>query len=325
MKTWRGFTLVELLATIAIIGLLVALLMPAIQSARESARRTHCGNNLRQLGIGILNYESANGSLPPGAMCEGISGGWRVTWSLLLWPFIEQKTLYDGFTFAASDMVYGLPQNSRGVSAATAILVPTFQCPSDSVGATRYAAWWDTSLFYTKGNYAAFVGNIDTGNLWNNTNGHRQHAFGYQKLTVGPLGQRLPLPPPYGVPMAKIRDGASNTLALGEMLRGFDHIRDFRGCYIWENSPGGQLYTRLLPNSPSPDVMWPGFCPTEINRPQDNLPCVDFGNILLQSAISRSRHPGTVQAVMCDGSVRTVDESIGLAEWQQMGSINQGL
>lgn len=321
MTTKRGFTLVELLATIAIIGLLIALLVPAVQSARESARRTLCANNLRQLGLGLAHFESSNRTLPPGAMCEAISGGWRVTWPLLLLPFIEQQNLYARFDFAPSAMVYGLPQNAAGVNAPTAILVPTFQCPSDSVGASRYAAHWDPSLFYTKGNYAAFVGNVDTGNLWNNTNGHRQHAFGYQKLTPG----LLPLPPPYGVPLAKIRDGASNTLALGEMLRGLDHIRDYRGCYIWENSPGGQLYTRLLPNSPSPDVMWPGFCPPELNRPQDNLPCVDVGNAATQSAISRSRHTGIVQAVMCDGSVRTVDESIGLAEWQQMGSINQGL
>lgn len=324
--TRRGFTLVELLATIAIIGLIVALLLPAVQSARESSRRTQCGNNLRQLGQGLLRFESLNGTLPPGAMVEYPNQGWRIPWSILVYPFIGQENVYASINFKIGRPYSMLWDNySWGPDAPAAIIVPTFQCPSDSVGATLFANRM------AKGNYSAFIGNSTNLNAWLKKS---RHAFGWQILPVDPpLGSGAPLwrcntlPSPRGVSLAQISDGVSNTMALSEMLKGLDS--EARGMYLWENAPGCQLHTRLLPNSPGPDTFFGNAgCTSAMNRPQDNLPCTNGGYSLdweSQSAAARSRHSGVVQVVMCDGSVRTVDEAIGLDVWQQMGSINQGL
>ncbi len=98
-----GFTLVELLVVIAIIGILIALLLPAVQAARESARRTQCTNNMKQIGLGLLNYESTRKSFPPG--CTGIAGAWpgegntqpEFGWAALILPYMEQDAIYEQF------------------------------------------------------------------------------------------------------------------------------------------------------------------------------------------------------------------------------------
>src|SRR5262249_8451391 len=95
------FTLVELLVVIAIIGVLIALLLPAVQAARESARRTQCGNNLRQIGLALHTYENASKSLPPGGRDTG-ARGYRQSWGVRLLPNLEQNNLYSQFDFASN-------------------------------------------------------------------------------------------------------------------------------------------------------------------------------------------------------------------------------
>ena len=140
----RGFTLVELLVVIAIIGILVALLLPAVQQAREAARKLQCQNNMKQLGLAILNYESANNALPAGGWvdpCEGATclrhgsynpnSGKMLSWAVAVLPFIEENAVFDQFNFAADDVfsmqfdgldVFAEPQ-ARALSA--------FTCPSE--------------------------------------------------------------------------------------------------------------------------------------------------------------------------------------------------
>jgi prepilin-type N-terminal cleavage/methylation domain-containing protein/prepilin-type processing-associated H-X9-DG protein len=90
----RGFTLVELLVVITIIGILIALLLPAVQAAREAARRMQCGNNLKQIGLGLLNYESANGTLPVGGIHTTTGGGYGYCWLVEFLPFVEAENIY---------------------------------------------------------------------------------------------------------------------------------------------------------------------------------------------------------------------------------------
>jgi prepilin-type N-terminal cleavage/methylation domain-containing protein/prepilin-type processing-associated H-X9-DG protein len=101
-----GFTLVELLVVITIIGILIALLLPAVQAAREAARRTQCTNNLKQIGLGLLNYENAAGTLPPGGTV-GRVGMYGSSWIVRILPYCEQKNIYDQFDFLGS----GPPSN----------------------------------------------------------------------------------------------------------------------------------------------------------------------------------------------------------------------
>jgi prepilin-type N-terminal cleavage/methylation domain-containing protein len=138
----RGFTLVELLVVIAIIGVLVALLLPAVQAAREAARRMQCGNNMKQIGLGLQNYHDTFNSLPYGARCRYIlnspttnSNQWGPSWIVGILPFCEQKNLFDrmdalekgGATYASTSM-YQAANNQK---------IPWLLCPSSPVPQTE--------------------------------------------------------------------------------------------------------------------------------------------------------------------------------------------
>ena len=117
-----GFTLVELLVVIAIIGVLVALLLPAVQSAREAARRMQCKNNLKQVGLALHSYHTAHGVLPFGS---DYANGNRSTWAMFILPYIERQAHYDLFD-------HSLPLVHADNTPACETIVPTYLCPSDS-------------------------------------------------------------------------------------------------------------------------------------------------------------------------------------------------
>jgi prepilin-type N-terminal cleavage/methylation domain-containing protein len=163
----RGFTLVELLVVIAIIGILVALLLPAVQAAREAARRMQCGNNIKQLGIALHNYHDTYKTFPPDAIWHGNPKGTtsapgtqrNYTWICLILPFIEQGPLHDKIDFAQPAFITGgggqlqIITTGSGGETALEFMLPSLQCPSDpafnspprGVGITSYAgnAGWD--------------------------------------------------------------------------------------------------------------------------------------------------------------------------------------
>jgi prepilin-type N-terminal cleavage/methylation domain-containing protein/prepilin-type processing-associated H-X9-DG protein len=122
----KAFTLVELLVVIAIVGVLISMLLPAIQSAREAARRLSCKNNFRQIGIGMHNYHDALNSFPPGGL-EPRSPRWpngrQLAWSLLLLPFIEEEPLYKS---VKTGLAFDAPENEK----AAATILPVYICPS---------------------------------------------------------------------------------------------------------------------------------------------------------------------------------------------------
>jgi prepilin-type N-terminal cleavage/methylation domain-containing protein len=151
--TKRGFTLVELLVVIAIIGVLVGLLLPAVQAAREAARRAQCSNNQRQLGLAVLNYDSAFRSLPVTITGYGVPGNARVggglySWLAMILPQVEQGPLFQGIDFSVpmTSVVANNPnymrleiQANHRNAAAAAARIPTFLCPSDPWVQTTYA------------------------------------------------------------------------------------------------------------------------------------------------------------------------------------------
>ncbi|HQU42208.1 MAG TPA: DUF1559 domain-containing protein [Pirellulales bacterium] len=160
MPMRRGFTLVELLVVIAIVGILIGLLLPAVQAARESARRTQCVNNLKQLGIACQNYHDAMRRLPPGYLAAGpyVDGetdttpGWG--WAALLLPNMEQTTVYQSANFS---LPVQHPANARAVQT----WVAPYLCPSDIVPDTPYAvpnASGSTVALAAPASYAACTG-----------------------------------------------------------------------------------------------------------------------------------------------------------------------
>ena len=287
----RAFTLVELLVVIAIIGILISLLLPAVQAAREAARRIQCANNLRQLGLAMHNYHAAHGSFPPGAIGinpatgnQGEGGRIRTPFVAFLLPYIEETARYDIYDFSRS----GFRQ-----AAVVGTYMSVWNCPSD----TPHRMWHaDDSFQEHKGNY---------GVIWG------QNTYMDQV-------KRSPFFLDYGASIAHIRDGTSNTLAMTEMLQAPSEQGQpiDRRARIWnDGSSCYQISTKLTPNSSAPDT---GRC---ADRPEMGLPCINSGGNPPQDYMgARSRHPGGVHALMCGGSVHFASESIQLDVWQALSS-----
>jgi prepilin-type processing-associated H-X9-DG protein len=300
---------VELLVVITIIGILIALLLPAIQSAREAARRSQCANNLKQLGTALQNHESNHRSFPAGVISRGgLFTPSRMTWAVQLFPFVEQKRVFNQFKFNAApfmNAVWGAPVNCSGKAAPTAQPLSVMVCPSDMLGgATHYLTY--TKGTYARGNYAACFGNLDIGHTYNKTSPHLPAAFGYNQ----------------GVRIKDIRDGSSNTLAFTEMLSGVNSQAEARGVYWYDQASSAVVFTKNGPNSTVPDILYFCWCTSETNLPSSNLPCVPGQTSgSTDTAASRSRHPGGVNTGFCDGSTQFINNDIDLPVWQALGSI----
>jgi prepilin-type N-terminal cleavage/methylation domain-containing protein/prepilin-type processing-associated H-X9-DG protein len=320
MRRRDGFTLIELLVVIAIIAVLIALLLPAVQSAREAARRLQCVNNMKQLGLGVMNYESALGSLPPGTKYQV----WG-TWMLFVQPYLELGAQYNSYNFmgdysttAGENLRYYSPANQT----ATQTKINTFECPSDQpstplygIPSYNYAANW--------GNTGITSVNGPAGNSSLNTtstapaatyNGWTYGGAPYSDIILG------------AVTLASITDGLSNTISHGEVVQGQDNPsissstqNDLRGFIIyWE---AAFIVGSLTPNTTTPDQMTsPSHC---IYPFMNNPPCVYAAGGPWGSA-SRSRHPGGVNVLMCDGSVRFMKNSINIATFQALTTTRGG-
>lgn len=315
-----GFTLVELLVVIAIIGILVALLLPAINSAREAARRTQCLNNLRQVGLAVANYESANNSLPPAGLvgpptpqCRlndkhfDPQTGPRMSWLVLILPYVEEQSVFDAFDFSNDIMNQGpLEPQSRSVAA--------FLCPSDNASGLQYARNQDSKSF-GKSNIAGYSSpfRIEFSACW-----------------AGALGGFEP-GSKQGQPLRRIKDGVSRTLLATE-VRARDEPRDQRGAWAlpWAGASllaldmepatnvGNNVDLRTVTYIPSSNPQNPEFvqvpnktegdvhdhlyaCVRPLEAARIGMPCsrAQGGRALI--AAPRSRHPGGVNAVALDG------------------------
>ncbi len=214
-----GFTLVELLVVIAIIGILVGLLLPAVQAAREAARRMQCGNNLKQLGLALHNYESAHQKLPPGwIFSQGLSypggtgstgtgtngqGSWG--WPAFILPFIEQKNLYDSLA-VGQDMRVALDDTVR--LATMQLKQATFRCPSDTApdinDQRRLAGFAGTNRNIATSNYVGW-----NSGSWGWIDGDTAN---------GGSVRRGVMQPNKSTKFGEITDGLSNTIAIGERM-----------------------------------------------------------------------------------------------------------
>lgn len=198
----HGFTLVELLVVIAIIGVLVALLLPAIQAAREAARRSQCMNNLKQISLGLHNFAVISDNFPPGVIGSrndltrnDVDAGKQISWNVFLLPYIEQQQVYDLFRF---DREFDHRNNRQ----ATSTILPVFLCPSTSRMQDDR-----TSRELTKaGRGATDYGGI-TGARWSQSMGFLPNDAG---IFAWILGQDVQCK------LSEVTDGTSNTMFVGE-------------------------------------------------------------------------------------------------------------
>lgn len=324
MRQHRGFTLVELLVVIAIIGILVALLLPAIQMAREAARRMQCGNHLKQIGLAMHNYESTYHMLP-NAGWTGI--GYPNDYSPLakLLPFCEQAGLQDLIDF---NIMLGHPGSTDlpvALRPAAATAVPIFLCPSDGEKPLHDMTLPSTATIPVAGsNYAMNQGSGLDG-IFHPGMGSSD-GLCWVGATVG---------------FADILDGTANTLVFTESLRGRGNspaltpapdIQAYRAtCAAPPNAAtatavesgglatvlpsvtawdGTRLFFWLRASVPNGPVMNGRFTPKD--------PYPDLWGKSNKITAARSRHPGGVNIALCDGSVRFVDDAIDSSTWHAL-------
>jgi prepilin-type N-terminal cleavage/methylation domain-containing protein len=294
----RGFTLVELLVVIAIIGVLVALLLPAVQAAREAARRTQCTNHLRQWAIAMHNHHDTFRKLPYAA-----NGDKRTVWVSHLWQFVEQQNLANSYDFTKH--FYEVPntiQNSLSSPVGKKLVI--YYCPSDRIGAVQ-SSTTDT-YWRAKGNY-----NLNWGNVTQPYSGTVPQAwspFGYEDFATRtkPRTSRF----------ADITDGTTQTLLISEQLTPMDNDQDHRGDMLNDDEACTYFMTLFTPNTSAADIMAPGFC---VTRPERKMPCTTGAN---RNKAARSRHPNGVNAALADASIRLITNNINLATWQAIGTMN---
>ncbi len=294
---WRtlrtAFTLVELLVVIAIIGILVALLLPAVQAAREAGRRSSCLNNLKQIAIGLHNYHDTMKKFPAGYYQIPSGPPNESTWISHILPYIEQTSLYNGIV---TWDYFGSPPANPGVTLVVQTKIPILLCPSD-------VEVENALTYFARGNYA---GNNGIGPMF---------TEGQNSVARGPVGV---FPQNKSKNLAALIDGSSNTVMVAELLK--VPGEDFRGVMHY---PEGPLYQHnQAPNSNIADQFRSSLC---VSIPR--APCTGTYSAWNDRSIvlaARSLHPGGVCVALGDGSIRFVSNTINLVTWQNLGTPEDG-
>jgi prepilin-type N-terminal cleavage/methylation domain-containing protein/prepilin-type processing-associated H-X9-DG protein len=345
----RGFTLIELLVVIAIIAVLIALLLPAVQAAREAARRAQCVNNLKQIGLGVMNYESAIGCLPWGEAPHNIAVNVPSCLCLML-SHLEQQSLYNACNFVR---VANGPTFWNSIDPFNKTVQVTklnvFLCPSDvsriDFTARGTATPGNTNYQSNAGAdaYAFLTGTTSTG------------GTGSTNQFSGPFPSYCPV-----VRMASITDGTSNTAGFCELVTGqgayaggFDNLKpsssfvntsanasgatgtanpqtDYNNCV----NTGGVTPSKVLAATggdwPNGAAWWWGRSgQTRYNHvmPPNTFNCSfggDNGDSDDDALTASSRHPGSVNLLMMDGSVRSIKDAINRTTWWALSTMAGG-
>ncbi len=337
-----AFTLVELLVVIAIIGILVALLLPAVQAAREAARRTQCINNLKQIGLALNMYHDALKSYPIGAV-----GQQGAAWSAFILPFLEAKNVENLVDYISSGNQWALPSPTSPRTtnvAACETVISVYRCPSAAlpehifyetpdiwtvprrVPATYLgcASGWvdDQCENFTYPNDPALGSRRNTKRSW------MQRLDG----VLFNLREQLPGEARFLVSLRNISDGTSNTILVGEALPDDQPVNTGEG----KTCGGTQHKDHWAIGGDDTDINLGidnsehlGSTGVPINL-QSQYPSGNLESLprAVQQAVQLcfgSAHPGGCQVVLCDGSARFVDEGINERTWRGLGQIDDGM
>jgi prepilin-type N-terminal cleavage/methylation domain-containing protein/prepilin-type processing-associated H-X9-DG protein len=317
-----GFTLIELLVVIAIIAVLISLLLPAVQSAREAARRAQCINNLKQIGIALHNYHDSQGILPLGSQQFGAWDNQCAYWpyghSLFtaILPYVEEGVIFNAVNFAFVANADS-PQNGvfPGPAQETAIQtqINTYICPAETSPMTYRSRFFPTS----QTSYSAVIGFKDTVRWW--------------------LGCPTQIPPDgvfglnYGARISAITDGTSNTLLVGEASRFKNEVDTWYNEWssaLWFGSsiPNVSRFAAVAttaprPNAnlqipdPNPTFTFTGDVDSWVYDPDPKVNALNAGQFGF-----RSPHPGGLNFLLSDGSVRFLKDSINLVVYRNLST-----
>jgi prepilin-type N-terminal cleavage/methylation domain-containing protein/prepilin-type processing-associated H-X9-DG protein len=319
----RGFTLVELLVVIAIIGILVALLLPAVQAAREAARRTKCINNLKQMTLAVMNHESAKKRLPPGQLsgdespaCDSSSGKTYTNWAIEILPYMEEQPLYDRYDQKAF--------NADPVNLPVLQTILPFQvCPTDPnggrIGTPQYAGY---PYQYAASSYRGVCGRGFYNSINQYFDSHRAHDAA-PKLRLQDRGAlfRVVKSPgsvceaarisPNAIKLTQITDGTSKTLLIGEYVTTSQLIRATYWGYTFY---GMNLGTITLPIACYLDSSCPNANDLSGQFDPDFEKCAASPTVqyTCYHAFSGIHAGGTMNFCYCDGSVQTITSDVDL-------------
>ncbi|MDR3639571.1 MAG: DUF1559 domain-containing protein [Isosphaeraceae bacterium] len=310
-----GFTLIELLVVIAIIAVLIALLLPAVQAARGAARRIQCVNNLKQLALATMNYESTNGVFPPGQMKMATKPPWGITLFVGLLPYVEQQPLYNAWNFS-----YGF-DNLYGTTARSATLINALLCPADIIPTNPVQNGTTSNEWY---GITSYGGN----------GGSQTHPF--SAVTKDGVftytGPGSTAPGNTQVSIAAVVDGLSNTLFYGERSHFDPNYDSFATAGLtffsqtmgmwgwWASSSGGYALS---------DVALSTYAPINYTIPfsYSNAPGAATSNPGFTNGYETPRinafgslHPGGANFAMVDGSVKFLKSSIAMNVFQALGT-----
>ena len=331
-----AFTLVELLVVIAIIGILIALLLPAVQAAREAARRTQCSNNLKQVGLGLHNFHDVYKCFPPGQPDDDND---CYCWRVYIAPYMEEGTVYNAlreygvlFYHTGGENIV-VQRNAQPIGSGPtnppsppernidrySEWVQVQRDHANSVAKQQFSNWMCPSDILPKtdedglgkANYCANIGDDEP---WNRGRSWSRPSR-FEQTGIMVLAQNNDNTQCYG--FADVKDGTSNTFAAGEVTESQD-VRpdkiDSEFFPVWPgNDNGGQWRFGAWGRIAGPRCY--------LNR----LPDGSGENDDLSNRCFGSQHPGGVQFVFCDGSVRLVNENVDTAILARMAARNDGL
>ena len=336
-RRMRGFTLVELLVVIAIIGILVALLLPAVQAAREAARRMSCSNNMKQIGLAMHNYHDTYKTLPYGEGAAPRRGGpynraWNgPNWRVHILPFLEQSPLYDQLDFNITfDACRPGFRNTRN-AVLSGFTVPVYRCPSSSLPINgRNIAPSPTNnnrdnaqlIDYVGIQGSAPTGNPNNGNSPFPTYGACSPQTGYGGIYCN----NGTMVPNFPVKFADITDGTSSTLVVAEQSgpivdQNGRRRRDIRSNYYggWSGHTSASVPSSSWRGSP-----WGSGTSTIRYRINLNSAPVGANSTWDANTILTSEHPGGIMTTKGDGSVDFIAETIDMLMLKRLGARNDG-
>ncbi len=320
----HGFTLVELLVVITIIGILIALLLPAVQAAREASRRIQCQNNMKQICLALHGYHGVYSRFPPGygpmskgSYSDGLShisesDCTKWPWAARLFEFIEQLSMAGNidYSFHIGNIANGYAPGQEVIATTK---YPILQCPSDD--SVRDNWGWNNGIRCNPNSVVSSKGHSRTSYAGNFGIGQMEAPDRIQGVFKW-----------FGAySIAEIHDGTSHTLLCSELIPGGPC--SVRGTVIYVEGP--LVMADYTPNDPTPDLT--RWC-DKSDQNQGESPCAAgsgiAGGIVTKLRMvlhtSRSKHPGGVNSGMCDGSIQFISDSIALNVWQALATPEGG-